>query len=103
HNGLLYKIKKMLPHSFFPLLQSYLVKRCFEVKINSDTSNMYEINSGVPQGSILGPVLYLIFTADLPTHATTTTATYADDTAILSTHENQDSASDRLQHHLNLI
>lgn len=103
HNGLLYKIKKKLPHSFFPLLQSYLVKRCFEVKINSDTSNMYEINSGVPQGSILGPVLYLIFTADLPTHASTTTATYADDTAILSTHENQDSASDRLQHHLNLI
>ncbi|GBP60272.1 Nucleic-acid-binding protein from transposon X-element [Eumeta japonica] len=41
--------------------------------------------------------------ADLPAHASTTTATYADDTAILSTHENQDSASDSLQQHLNLI
>ncbi|GBP96221.1 Probable RNA-directed DNA polymerase from transposon X-element [Eumeta japonica] len=103
HSGLLYKIKKMLPHSFFPLLKSYLENRCYEVKINSDTSDMHVIRSGVPQGSVLGPVLYLIYTADLPAHASTTTATYADDTAILSTHENQDSASDSLQQHLNLI
>ncbi|GBP27303.1 RNA-directed DNA polymerase from mobile element jockey [Eumeta japonica] len=81
HSGLLYKIKKMLPHSFFPLLKSYLENRCYEVKINSDTSDMHQIYPITP----------------------TTTATYADDTAILSTHENQDSASDSLQQHLNLI
>ncbi|GBO98989.1 Probable RNA-directed DNA polymerase from transposon X-element [Eumeta japonica] len=43
HSGLLYKIKKMLPHSFFPLLKSYLENRCYEVKINSDTSDMHVI------------------------------------------------------------
>lgn len=103
HKGLLYKIKNILPHSFFPILKSYLEKRCYEVRQNSDTSQMYEINSGVPQGSILGPVLYLIFTADLPTVSYTTTATYADDTAVLSVHENHDAASQNLQSHLTLI
>ncbi|GBP31098.1 RNA-directed DNA polymerase from mobile element jockey [Eumeta japonica] len=103
HSGLLYKIKKTLPHSFVALSKSYLENRCYEVKINSDTSDIHVIRSGVLQGSVLGPVLYLIYTADLPAHASTTTATCADDTAILSTHENQDSASDSLQQHLNLI
>lgn len=103
HEGLLYKVKKMLPHSFLKIIKSYLSQRCFEVKFHDELSVLYEIKSGVPQGSILGPVLYIIFTADLPTTDKTTVATYADDTALLSTHMNPVTASENLQQHINKI
>lgn len=97
HSGLLYKIKKFLPHSFYHILNSYLEHRCFEVKYNNESSSLYSISSGIPQGSILGPVLYLIFTADIPTDPKTTMATYADDTALLSIDEKPEVATENLQ------
>lgn len=103
HKGLLYKLKKQLPHSFINVLKSYLDKRSFQVKVNSECSALQEIQSGVPQGSILGPTLYLIYTADLPTTPNTTTGTFADDTALLSSHTNPETASQNLQRHLDQV
>jgi len=54
-----------------------------------------DINSGVSQGSMLGPVLYLLYTADLP--VAQDTITYADDTIILTAHKDHVEASQRLQ------
>jgi hypothetical protein len=62
---------------------------------------IYTNQPAVPQGSILGPILYSIFTADLPQTEQTLTATYADDTAILASHQNSITASRKLQNHLN--
>lgn len=52
---------------------------------------------------MLGPVLYLLFTADLPTTRVTTVSTFADDTAILASHYNPQLASRNLQNHLNKV
>jgi hypothetical protein len=103
HEGLLHKIKTSIPHSYFPLLKSYLTNRLFQVKEGDMASPMYEIRAGVPQGSVLGPILYTLYTADLPTVPGVVTATYADDTAILACNREPNIASFQLQKGLNLI
>ncbi|GBP60527.1 RNA-directed DNA polymerase from mobile element jockey [Eumeta japonica] len=86
--------------SYRPISLLSVPGRCFEVKYNNESSPLQKINSGVPQGSLLGPVLYLIFTADIPTHEETITATYADDTALLSVDKDPSTASAKLQAHV---
>ena len=103
HNGLFYKLKRAFPHTAYTLLKSYLSDRTFQVRYQEECTTLHAIQSGVPQGSILGPILYLLHTADLPETANTMTATYADDTAILASHENSNTASQHLQHHLHQL
>jgi uncharacterized protein YaaR (DUF327 family) len=57
----------------------------------------------VPQGSILGPLLYVLHTSALPTSRETTLGTFADDTAIFATHEDPTIDSLNLQEHLDII
>ena len=66
-------------------------------------SDCYEVRSGVPQGNVLGPLLYLLFTADLPTTDYTTIAIFADDTGLLALHRDPAVVSQRLQSHLTLL
>jgi len=103
HTGLLYKLKSALPSSYYLLLKTYLHSRYFQVKYNNSYSACHEVLSGVPQGSVLGPLLYLLFTADLPTTNHTTIATFADDTGLLAVHSDPIVASQHLQHHLNIL
>jgi hypothetical protein len=101
HPGLLFKIKRLLPLKYFNLLKSYLGKRQFETKFNGETSSRF--HATVPQGSILGPLLYVLYTSDLPTSKETMLGTFPDDTAIFATHEGHTIASINLQEHLNSI
>lgn len=78
-------------------------ERHFLVKHEEEYTELFPIHSGVPQGSVLGPTLYLLYTADLPTTSTTTMATFADDTAILASHTDSKTASRNLQKHLNKV
>jgi hypothetical protein len=66
-------------------------------------SALFPINSGVPQGSVLGPLLYLLFTSDLPQEPNITTGTFADDTVILNCHSDVLRASSRLQEYLIIL
>jgi hypothetical protein len=93
HLGLFYKLKCSLPHRIFYLLKYNLTDRTFFVKYEEAYTKLYPVLSGVPQRSILGAMLYSIFTADLPETRQTMLATYADDTTILASHEKPTEAS----------
>jgi hypothetical protein len=82
------------------VLKSYLNERQFETKINGETSSRFHIHSGVPQRNILGPLLYVLYTSDLPTSRKTTSGTFAGDTAVFATHEDPAIASLNLQEQL---
>lgn len=100
HEGLIYKISTLLPENVHKLLTSYLTGRSFIVRSKGTYSSIKRISAGVPQGSILGPFLYLLYTADLPTSPLTHTSTFADDTAFLSIDKHPEVASQHLQNHI---
>lgn len=103
HAGLLYKLKKCFPSSFYTVLKTYIEDRSFLLKYEDETSNLYPMHSGVPQGSILGPLLYVIFTRDLPSSQGCEIATFADDTAVIAVNDDPKTASKLLQINLNKL
>ncbi len=104
HQGLVHKLNRFLPKSFSKILNSYISERFFRVKQNESYSDLKNIEAGVPQGSVLGPVLYLLYTSDIPKlDHLGTIATFADDTAILAVGKDHREASLKLQLSLNKI
>jgi hypothetical protein len=101
--GLLYNIKKYLPITYFHILKSYINGREFRARIDGSISNNFAIKSGVPQGSVLGPLLYLLYTADLPVNANTKMGTFGDVIVILSANKDPAIATLTLQNNLNQI
>ena len=84
HEGLIYKIKCTgvtgLP---LELIQSFLSHRFQRAVLNGQSSTWLPVTAGVSQGSILGPLLFLIYINDL-SNKTSTTKLFADDTSLFS-------------------
>ena len=71
-------------HKSHNIISSYLSERTQCVKIRNTVSAYKEVTMGVPQGSILGPILFILYINDLPNISNDMTClSYADDTAII--------------------
>ena len=66
------------------LLENYLNNRNQRVVLNGLNSSWKKILAGVPQGSVLGPLLFLIYINDLPHDISSVCKMFADDTSLFS-------------------
>ena len=65
-------------------IESFLSSRRQQVKVGGSLSQWAHVKSGVPQGSVLGPILFVLFINDMPNVITNTCRIFADDTKIFS-------------------
>ena len=94
HAGLIYKLKSFgLDGNLVILLQDYLSNRYQRVVLNGQESNWEKINAGVPQGSVLGPLLFLVYINDLTNGISSNIKLFADYSSLFSKVRNNDNAT----------
>ena len=85
HAGLLHKLKSYgISGQIFGLISSSLSNRRLRVVLDGKSLQEYPVNDGVPQGSILGATLFLLYINDLPDDVICNVAIYADDATLYS-------------------
>ena len=104
HDGLIFKLQTYgIDGKLLKLLKSYLKDRQQRVLLNGQTSSWKNVLAGVPQGSVLGPLLFLIYINDLSDGLTSICKIFADDTSLFSKAINKEKSEIEPNKDLNLI
>ena len=81
HKGLLAKLPMFgLHHTLIKWISSFLSDRSIAIRVDGYISNPHSINSGVPQGSAISPVLFILLINDLLSSSSSSIFSFADDT-----------------------
>jgi len=84
HDGLIYKLsQKGIRGDLFNLFKSYLSSRVQRTVIKGQNSPWRDVTTGVPQGSILGPLLFLVYVDDIVKDIQSNILLFADDTSLV--------------------
>ncbi len=109
HKGLLYKLEKygIKDHpdgsKTLSWFTSYLKDRGHRVSIDGKTSSVRRINAAVPQGSVLGPLLFLVYINDITLDVDSDIFLFADDTSIFTSGFDNQQLAMRINSDLNKI
>ena len=104
HEGLIFKMRQNgISCNLLKLFQNYLSNRKQSVVLNGFSSDYSTIDSGVPQCSVLGPLLFLIYINDLEKNIKSNVNLFADDTMLFSVANNPAISANELNHDLKVI
>ena len=104
HKGLIYKLERLgIGGKLLGLLKDYLSDRSQRVAINGVISDEMPVRAGVPQGSILGPLLFLVYINDLPDCVSCNVNLFADDSTIWIEVNDPIAASNKLNEDLSKV
>ena len=97
HEGLLFKLKQNgISGNLLNVITDFLYQRKQRVVLNGQHSSWTNVQAGVPQGSILGPLFFLIYINDLSDGLTSNPKLFADDTSLFSVVQNINSTANNL-------
>ena len=104
HQGLIYKLEQNgVKGNLLEMFKSYLSEREQRVVMNGVYSDWGHLNSGVPQGSVLGPLLFLVYVNDLENGIKSSIKFFADDTSLFSIVQDPKISAEDLNYDLQLI
>ena len=104
HPGLVHKLKQNgICDDMLQILDNFLSDRYQRVTLNGKNSSWRKIHAGVPQGSVLGPLLFLIYINDLIVGMKCDARIFADDTSIFKIVNDVNDAFSDLNHDLKLV